>query len=166
MPRTSTAPGRDRDGQQRDCRIVNPLRRVAGISAMYFVTDSLGQAATLTAADSARVDRVVPAALCGVRRHHGVPVVRQQNAITHVVIHTLLTTYAGAIQRWRDGGSCLPPHYVISNAGEITQMVAEQHIAQHAGQANGYSIGIEHEGGGYEYPGRFSEALYQASARL
>lgn len=46
---------------------------------MYLDLDYLGQAATITAADSTRVDRVVPADLCGVRRAQGVPVTR--NAI-------------------------------------------------------------------------------------
>jgi hypothetical protein len=83
-----------------------------------------------------------------------------------VVIHTLIGSAATTIQHWHGGQDCYPPHYVINKSGEITQMVAEYYYAQHAGTANTYSIGIEHEGGCYNTPGCFSESLYQASAAL
>jgi len=123
-------------------------------------------ATTITTADSRLVKQVIPAALCGVSRSGGTLQVRGWPNITHVVIHTLIGTAATTIQHWHGGQNCYPPHYVINKNGEITQMVAEYYFAQHAGTANTYSIGIEHEGGCYNTPACFSESLYQASAAL
>jgi N-acetylmuramoyl-L-alanine amidase len=131
--------------------------------------DGVGQAAvpaTITTADSGLVKQVTPAALCGVRRKGGLPLVRSRSDITQVVIHTLIGTAATTIKRWHNGQNCLPPHYVINKSGEITQMVAEYYYAQHAGTANTHAVGIEHEGGCNNSPACFSEALYLASATL
>lgn len=131
--------------------------------------DRLGRAAapaTITSADSTLVKQVTPAALCGVRRSGGSPLVRGRADITQVVIHTLIGSAAATISRWHNGQNCLPPHYVINKSGEITQMVAEYYYAQHAGTANTHAIGIEHEGGCTNTPACFSEALYLASAAL
>jgi hypothetical protein len=131
--------------------------------------EGLGQAAaaaTITGADSRLVKQVTPAALCGVWRSRGNLNVRGWPNITHVVIHTLIGSATNTIQHWRSGKNCFPPHYVINKHGEITQMVAEHYYAQHAGTANTYSIGIEHEGGCYNTPACFSESLYQASSAL
>ncbi len=138
---------------------------------MYYIryADGLGKAAsaaTITNADSRLVKQVTPAALCGASRSGGNLNVRVWPNITHVVIHTLIGSSATTIKRWHSGKNCLPPHYVINKSGEITQMVAEYYCAQHAGKANPYSIGIEHEGGCYSKPACFSEALYLASAAL
>lgn len=132
-------------------------------------TDGLGQAAaatTISTADSRLVRQVTPAALCGVWRSGRTPKVRGWPNITHVVIHTLIGSAATTIRHWHGGQNCFPPHYVIDKNGEITQMVAERYYAQHAGTANTYSIGIEHEGGCTNTPACFSESLYQASAAL
>jgi len=132
-------------------------------------SDGLGQtaaAATISSADSKLVKRVTPAALCGVSRSGGNLNVRGWPNITHVVIHTLIGSAATTIEHWHSGQDCFPPHYVINKNGEITQMVAEYYYAQHAGTANTYSIGIEHEGGCTNTPACFSESLYQASAAL
>jgi N-acetylmuramoyl-L-alanine amidase len=131
--------------------------------------DRIGQAAaaaTIGAADSTLVNQVVTANLCGVARTKGNPDVRPQADITQVVIHTLIGTAATYINRWHGGQNCFPPHYVINKSGEITQMVAENHLAQHAGLANSNAIGIEHEGGCYNSPSCFSQDLYLASAGL
>jgi N-acetylmuramoyl-L-alanine amidase len=131
-------------------------------------TEGLGEpaAATISSADSRLVQQVTPAAACGVWSKGGSFQVRGWPNIIHVVIHTLIGSAATTIQHWHGGQNCLPPHYVINKNGEITQMVAEYYYAQHAGTANTYSIGIEHEGGCYNTPGCFSESLYQASAAL
>jgi hypothetical protein len=121
---------------------------------------------TITSPDSRLVKQVTPAALCGVWRSGGAPKVRGWPSITHVVIHTLIGSAATTIRHWQGGQNCFPPHYVIDKNGEITQMVAERYYAQHAGTANTYSIGIEHEGGCTNTPACFSESLYQASAAL
>lgn len=131
--------------------------------------DGLGKAATaatITNADSRLVKQVTPAALCGVWRSGGNLNVRGWPNITHIVIHTLIGSAATTIKHWHSGKNCFPPHYVINKSGEITQMVAEYYYAQHAGTANTYSIGIEHEGGCTNTPACFSESLYQASAAL
>jgi N-acetylmuramoyl-L-alanine amidase-like protein len=131
--------------------------------------DGLGQAAgaaTIHNADSSLVKQVNPAALCGVWRSGGNLKVRGWPDITHVVIHTLIGSAATTIRHWHGGQNCFPPHYVINKNGEITQMVTESYYAQHAGTANTYSIGIEHEGGCTNTPACFSESLYQASSAL
>lgn len=131
--------------------------------------DRLGQTAaptTIYKADSRLVNQVTPAAICGVSRSGSNLSVRGWPTLTHVVIHTLIGSAASTIRHWNGGQNCLPPHYVIDKNGGITQMVAEMYEAQHAGTANTYSIGIEHEGGCTNAPGCFSEALYQASAAL
>src|SRR5262249_40132467 len=58
-------------------------------------------------------------------------------------------------------------HYVVSNSGQVTQMVAEKDIAWHAGNwdYNTRSIGIEHEGYAYT-PYTYTTAEYKASAHL
>lgn len=130
--------------------------------------ERLGQAATatITNADSRLVKQVTPAALCGVYRSGGKPTVRPRSEITKVVIHTLIGTADTTIKHWHAGQSCFPPHYVINKSGEITQLVAEDYTAIHAGTANTYSIGIEHEGGCTNTPTCFSESLYQVSSAL
>jgi hypothetical protein len=81
------------------------------------------------------------------------------------VIHSLAGHYASAVESWRTGRRCFKPHYVIRKDGEITQVVAERHIAQHANRANRYSVGIEHDGFAKD-PRYFNEAMYVASAAL
>jgi len=84
-----------------------------------------------------------------------------------IVIHdTELTAYS-AIEKFQDPSSAVSAHYVVSRTGQITQMVAEQDIAWHAGNwdYNTRAIGIEHEGYAW-IPGTFTFAEYQASARL
>ena len=125
-----------------------------------------GSAPTISKGDSRLVKHVIPAARCGVWRSGSNFKVRGWPDITHVVIHTLIGSAASTIRRWNGGQNCLPPHYVINKNGDITQMVAEYYYAQHAGTANTYSIGIEHEGGCTNTPACFSESLYQASSAL
>jgi hypothetical protein len=137
---------------------------------MYICSaEALGQAAaatTVSSADSKLVKQVTPAALCGVRRSGRILNVRAWPDITHVIIHTVIGAAATTIRHWHSGQNCFPPHYVINKNGEITQMVAENYYAHHAGTANTYSIGIEHEGGCYNTPACYSESLYQASSAL
>jgi hypothetical protein len=84
-----------------------------------------------------------------------------------IIIHDTESPYSSAIQDFQNsnwGGSA---HYVVSNQGQITQMVAEHDIAWHAGNwdYNTRAIGIEHEGYAYQ-PGSYTTAEYQASAQL
>jgi N-acetylmuramoyl-L-alanine amidase/GH25 family lysozyme M1 (1,4-beta-N-acetylmuramidase) len=115
-------------------------------------------------------ERIVPAQACGVGKNpDGTYTTRVPEV---VLIHSLDSAagYAGEIANWRDGvGSerCFPPHYVIRNDGEITQMVAEKYISAHAGTwpMNVRAIGIEHDGYDND-PSYLTEAMYVSSAAL
>lgn len=111
---------------------------------------------------------IVPANACQVPKSGGTFTVRPAAAITHIVIHMIeRSAYASSIDNWRKGGGdlCFKPHYAVSKRGQITQIVAEKHLAQHGNLANPYSIGIEHEGFSRN-PEDMTEALYLASAAL
>ncbi|HEV2035682.1 MAG TPA: N-acetylmuramoyl-L-alanine amidase [Candidatus Dormibacteraeota bacterium] len=84
-----------------------------------------------------------------------------------IIIHDTETTYADAIALFQDPTRQGSAHYVVSDAGDITQMVAERYIAWHAGNYdfNSRAIGIEHEGFA-DSPGWYTTAMYDASARL
>jgi hypothetical protein len=128
----------------------------------------VGETATLPtfSADAPVADRVVPAHRCSVRRNaDGTLQERAAGWITHVVIHMLQGHYAHSIESWRRGSSCFKPHYVVSKAGEVTQVVQERHVPAHANAANSYSIGIEHEGFATD-PAELTEAMYAKSAAL
>lgn len=84
-----------------------------------------------------------------------------------VVIHDIEGSANDAIQAFEDPARQASAHYVVSYAGQITQMVPEHDIAWHAGNwdYNTRAIGIEHEGFAYT-PGLYTTAEYQASAHL
>lgn len=119
-------------------------------------------------ADTALPHRLHPSMNIGTRRGGGRP--------THLILH--YTGFADAPRAidWlahRDSGvSC---HYVIDEAGAITQMVAEAHRAWHAGDSfwrgetdlNSWSVGIEIQNPGHErgYPA-FPDAQMEAVAAL
>jgi N-acetylmuramoyl-L-alanine amidase/GH25 family lysozyme M1 (1,4-beta-N-acetylmuramidase) len=137
-----------------------------GASGLSLETRALDAPPTpvVTVADSSEVDQVVAADDCGVgKKSDGSYRERTPDAI---VIHVLLANYADVISKWSAGGDCTPPHYVIRNDGEITQLVAEKYMAQHAGpQGNPTMIGIEHDGWDSE-PRYFTEEMYLWSAAL
>jgi hypothetical protein len=84
-----------------------------------------------------------------------------------IIIHDTEGSYGSAIQEFQDGATQASAHYVVSDAGQITQMVAEKDVAWHAGNwdYNLRAIGIEHEGFAWS-PGWYTSAMYQASAQL
>jgi N-acetyl-anhydromuramyl-L-alanine amidase AmpD len=84
-----------------------------------------------------------------------------------IVIHDIEGSASSAIQVFQDPSRQASAHYVVSYAGQVTQMVLERDIAWHAGNwdYNTRSIGIEHEGFAYT-PGLYTTAEYQASAHL
>jgi|GEM_PF-1116507 len=84
-----------------------------------------------------------------------------------IVVHSTEGSYADAIAQFQDPTRAGSAHYVVSNAGAITEMVSEKDIAWHAGNwdYNTRAIGIEHEGYAYDYTS-FTTAEYNASARL
>ncbi|MFJ7903323.1 N-acetylmuramoyl-L-alanine amidase [Streptomyces sp. NPDC096198] len=84
-----------------------------------------------------------------------------------VVIHVTQASYT-TLNIFRNPQKRVSAHYVVRSAdGYVAQCVRERDIAWHAGNwdYNTRSIGIEHEGW-VERPGYFTDALYQASARL
>ena len=86
--------------------------------------------------------------------------------VSAVVIHYTEGSYAGCISWFKNCDAEVSAHYVIRSVdGQITQMVREKDKAWHAGTANGYTIGIEHEAYGniWEF---FTEEMYQSSAAL
>src|SRR5260221_52496 len=84
-----------------------------------------------------------------------------------IIIHDTEGSYGSAIQEFQNPATQASAHYVVSDLGQITQMVAEKDIAWHAGNwdYNTRSIGIEHEGyaSGTNW---YTPAMYDASARL
>jgi hypothetical protein len=83
-----------------------------------------------------------------------------------IVIHDIEGSAGSAIQEFQNPATQASAHYVVSAAGDITQMVAEHDIAWHAGNwdYNTRSIGIEHEG--FACCNYYTTAEYQASAKL
>ncbi len=84
-----------------------------------------------------------------------------------IVIHDIEGSYGSAIQHFQDPNAQGSAHYVTSDAGQLTQMVAEHDIAWHAGNwdYNTRAIGIEHEGYAWSCCW-YTPAMYQTSAHL
>lgn len=83
-----------------------------------------------------------------------------------VVIHTTQGSFAGAVSHLKNPAANVSAHYVIrSSDGYIKQLVTHQDKAWHARCWNSAAIGIEHEGF-IDNPAWYTEAMYEASARL
>lgn len=92
---------------------------------------------------------------------------RTASDITHVIIHTVQGSYSGCISWFQNSSSDVSAHYVVrSSDGQVTQMVREEDKAWHAGSANGYSVGIEHEGYVDAPSTWYTDAMYAGSAAL
>ncbi len=86
--------------------------------------------------------------------------------VSAIVIHDTEGSYAGSISWFKNCDAQVSAHYVIRSVdGQITQMVREADKAWHARTANGYTIGIEHEGY-VNNPSYYTEAMYRSSANL
>ena len=86
--------------------------------------------------------------------------------VSAVVIHYTEGSYAGCISWFQNCDSEVSAHYVIRSCdGQVTQMVRERDKAWHAGVANGYTIGVEHEAYG-DIISFFTEEMYASSADL
>jgi N-acetylmuramoyl-L-alanine amidase len=92
---------------------------------------------------------------------------QRQRAIDMIVIHyTEMESAAAALARLCDPVTKVSAHYLIDKEGIITQMVADEHCAWHAGESfwqgetgmNHNSIGIELDNKGNE---PFAEAQMQ-----
>ena len=84
------------------------------------------------------------------------------------IIHVAQGSYEGTIDWFQNPDADASTHYVIENdsSPELTQMVAEEDIAWHAGSTNynEHSLGIEHEG--YVDETYWTEECYEKSGRL
>lgn len=89
----------------------------------------------------------------------------RNDTIQYVIIHTVQGSYAGCISWFQNPTSNVSSHYVVSQAGDVTQMVAHADTAWHASNYNSRSVGIEHEGF-VDDPAWATPALYEASAAL
>ena len=81
-----------------------------------------------------------------------------------VVVHTIEGSASGCLSWFRNCSAEVSAHYVVSEAGGVYQCVDENYRAWHAGCANDYCVGIEHEG--YAGSGSHPQSLYDASALL
>ncbi len=86
--------------------------------------------------------------------------------ITDVTIHTMQGTYAGSISWFQNTGSQVSAHYLLrSSDGQVTQMVRNSDRAWHVGNANSWTIGLEHEGY-VNNAAWYTTAMYNSSAAL
>jgi hypothetical protein len=93
----------------------------------------------------------------------------EQRNITYIIIHVMEGYFEGTIDWFKTNTSNVSAHYLISQKGEIVQMVREKDIAWHAGnwEYNQRSIGIEHEDKRkWNEPNWATEELYRSSAAL
>lgn len=90
---------------------------------------------------------------------------RSGTAISAVTIHTIQGTYAGAISWAQNCNASVSYHYVVSNTGQITQMLCESDKGWHVGSENPYTIGIEHDGY-VSNANNYTPAMYAATGDL
>ena len=90
---------------------------------------------------------------------------RSGTPVSAVTIHTIQGTYAGAISWAQNCSANVSYHYVVSNTGQITQMLCEADKGWHVGTENPYTIGIEHDGTVSD-PNNYTPAMYAATADL
>ena len=87
--------------------------------------------------------------------------------IDHIVIHDTEGAFAGTVSWFQDPAAQVSAHYVVrSSDGHIDQMVAEKNIAWHDKCFNTNTVGIEHEGFEAHPELWYTEAMYEASAKL
>jgi N-acetyl-anhydromuramyl-L-alanine amidase AmpD len=94
---------------------------------------------------------------------------RDGDNIYYIVIHDTEEPYDATMRAFRRPRSGVSAHYLINSPdGQITQLIPTRDIAFHAGNYwfNMHSIGIEHVGQLAQGAGWYTEAVYQASARL
>lgn len=84
---------------------------------------------------------------------------RPNGSVSQIVLHALAGTVEGSARTLTESQASI--HYMVSKRGTVTQMVKEEHVANHAanpnasgasqGLSNGQSIGIELEDGPLVY---------------
>ena len=119
---------------------------------------------SFSSADSSLASNVVAAASCNYTNAS-----RGSSSIDEIVVHTAQGSYSGTYNWFQNCDASASAHYVVrSSDGEITQMVAEEDTAWHAGHSdtNARSVSIEMEGY-IEDPGRwYTDAAMQSVAEL
>ena len=93
---------------------------------------------------------------------------KDNRKIDKIIIHITQGSFASAIGWFKMKSSSVSAHFLVSQAGEVVQMVKIKDVAWHAKPWNTRSIGIEHEGF-YNYHGKttnFTKEQYKASADL
>ena len=92
---------------------------------------------------------------------------RGGSSIDLIVIHTVQGSYSGCASWFANCSAGASAHYVVSDEGDVTQMVREADVAWHAGNwdYNERSVGIEHEGYVSDCSD-YTDALYRGSAAL
>jgi hypothetical protein len=86
--------------------------------------------------------------------------------VNKIVVHVTQGSYAGTINWFQNPSAKVSAHYVVrSKDGEITQMVYNKDTAYHVGNANGSTLGIEHEGY-VDDASWFTDSMYRSSAKL
>jgi len=95
--------------------------------------------------------------------------------IQYIVMHDTEEDYPGTIRAFTNPGGCCSAHYVVDGAAQdqgvypaVTQMVHNKDIAYHAGNYwfNQHSIGIEDVGFASGPDGYYTQAMYDANAKL
>lgn len=95
--------------------------------------------------------------------------------IQYIVIHDTEVDYPGTVRAFSNPGGCCSSHYVVDGADSdvgvypsVTQMVHNKDIAYHAGNwpFNQHSIGIEDVGFADNGDGYYTQAMYDANAKL
>ncbi len=81
-----------------------------------------------------------------------------------IIIHITEGSAAGTRSWFKNCASQVSAHYVVSEAGDVWQMVDERYKAWHVGCLNSRSIGIENEG--YTASSSHPAALYNAAGLL
>jgi N-acetyl-anhydromuramyl-L-alanine amidase AmpD len=91
---------------------------------------------------------------------------RKISSVDRVVVHVTEGSFWGSVRWLRNRRSHGSSHYVVSRGGDVVQLVSTSDVAWHAGNrwVNRHSVGIEHEG--FTARGGFTQAQYEASAKL
>lgn len=93
---------------------------------------------------------------------------RNGNAVSGIVLHTMVGTTTGSYNRFNNPSSQVSVHYGVSLDGSIHQWVDEQDTAWQAGNypVNLRTIGIEHEDNGNANDSVRTAAEYESSSSL
>src|SRR5579872_810377 len=141
-------------------RRLAPVISILSIALAGAILTPLTGAAATPDYSGATWDPASPANYSVADRPHDYPV-------DMIIIHDTEGSFATAISMFQNPQRLASAHYVVSNTGQMVQMVQEKDIAWGAGNwdYNTRAINIEHEGYAWT-PNTFTYAEYAASARL